>query len=291
MIIRVLFLSILLFIGTNGFSQDRIIGGIAIDGDQAPWQLSIKSRSGSHSCGAVLIDKRVALTAGHCVWSSRPGDIRIYGATKTAKLSSLKALPILKEIILHPKFRRETFTAHDLAILIFRSDVTFSKYIQPIDLIQDGLGLTMKDDFPSLTNYFWSTSGWGMTVPPNLIPMPSESLMQTLQRPIATSDGNSLFEADTQAYLLEKYEIGEKTINRIVSHGAMTLLAEGPNQIAGTCSGDSGGPLVLILGDQPILAGISSYTAGGKKQCLGVSVYTNIQAYSDWITEQTRARL
>ncbi|MEM7646154.1 MAG: trypsin-like serine protease, partial [Pseudomonadota bacterium] len=62
-----LILLISVFVSFNLMAQDRIIGGQKITGDQVPWQLSLKSRFGSHFCGAALIEKDVLLTAAHCV--------------------------------------------------------------------------------------------------------------------------------------------------------------------------------------------------------------------------------
>ena len=151
------------------------------------------------------------------------------------------------------------------------------------------MDVKMDQDFHTMNMNTWMTSGWGMTTPPNLIQTPSEELMSTVQKPIASSNV-SLDDPDIQKYLLENYEIGEKTIARIKSFDSRTLVADGINGIAGTCSGDSGGPFVTYIDGKEYLAGVSSYTAGGEKQCLGVSVYTNVQAYSDWITDEINKR-
>ncbi len=275
-------LFLLFFFVQTGTASDRIINGYQITGREAPWQLSLESRFGSHFCGAVLVAKNVALTAAHCVWTSSPSDLSVNGASSSGALNATQKVAGVKDIVIHPKFERKNFTAHDLAILVLTRDVKTSQTVGVIDLPRASFSYTLDQDFHAMTGVRFVTSGWGMTTPPNLLENPSDQLMAIEQYPIASSN-ISLLLPSVKQHLRDHYDIGDRTIERIQSFDAMTLVAEGENQLGGTCSADSGGPLVMIENGTATLVGLSSYTAGGEKKCLGVSVYSNVQAYLPWI--------
>jgi secreted trypsin-like serine protease len=60
----------------------------------------------------------------------------------------------------------------------------------------------------------------------------------------------------------------------------------------GSCSGDSGGPAYLLVGNQPLLWGITSRgdsTERGRDLCNHDGIYTNAAAYLDWIAKNSAA--
>ena len=279
---KYLLVLISLSLSVQVLANDRIIGGKPIQGKRAPWQVSLKSKFGSHFCGAVLIEKDVLLTAAHCVWTDGPNEVFVYGNSAKGSLSGLTRLPSVKEIEVHPDFERKHFTAHDIAILILHSEIKENENLKPISIIDSHFPIKVDAEFHKMADTTFTVSGWGMTTPPNILQEPSEQLMATQQRPVASSN-ISLLDPDIQKYLKQTYDIGENTIKRIHSRNSRTLLAEGIDKIAGSCSGDSGGPFVASINGEDHLIGVSSYTSGGEKRCLGVSVYTNVQAYAPWI--------
>ncbi|MBY0386326.1 serine protease [bacterium] len=267
------------------FAGERVIGGAAITGDQAPWQLSLQSKSGTHFCGAALIREDVLLTAAHCVWTDDASTVRIKGKSSPGKLKELSSLPGIKDIIVHPDFDPNDVVAHDLAVILLSSKITTTNTLKPIAIPGANFPYTLDKEFHNLFDIDLVVSGWGMTTPPNLLQEPSEQLMAANLKAVASSN-ISLLDPKIQKYLIDTYEINEKTIDRLHSLNSRTLFAEGRSSIGGPCAGDSGGPLVMNLPSGPVLIGISSYTAGGKKQCLGFGAFTNLQAYADWIALQ-----
>lgn len=267
------------------FAGERVIGGAAITGDQAPWQLSLQTKSGTHFCGAVLIREDVVLTAAHCVWTDDASTVRIKGKSSPGKLKELSSLPGIKDIIVHPDFDPNDVVAHDLAVILLNSKISATSILKPIGIPDMNFPYTLDKDFHNLYDLNLVVSGWGMTTPPNLLQEPSEQLMAGHLKAMASSN-ISLLDPKIQKYLIDNYELNEKTIQRLHSLNSRTLLAEGRSSIGGPCAGDSGGPLVMNLPSGPVLIGISSYTAGGKKQCLGFGAFTNLQVYSDWIVAQ-----
>ncbi|XP_009081510.1 PREDICTED: transmembrane protease serine 12-like, partial [Acanthisitta chloris] len=82
----------------------------------------------------------------------------------------------IKKIIVHPKFRRETFE-NDLAMFELRSAVRSSHYIQPICLPSAQLAEHLEN------SSICSITGWGRTAekgdtPPGLQPCSSLHLVQ-----------------------------------------------------------------------------------------------------------------
>jgi trypsin len=277
-ILFIMTLSICLY----GRAQERIIGGTAIAGDLAPWQLSIQSRSGTHFCGAVLIREDALLTAAHCVWSDDSSSISLKGKSPTGKLKELSSLPGIKKIFIHPEFDQSDVVAHDIAIITLTSKISSTNNLKPIALADENFPHKLDQEFHLLDKMDLSASGWGMTTPPNLLQDPSEQLFSVQLKALASSN-ISILDPLIREYLINTYEFNEKTLLRIQSRDSRTLLAEGRTAVGGTCAGDSGGPLVVRSGAEVLLIGISSYTAGGSKQCLGVGVFTNVQFYSAWI--------
>ena len=59
----------------------------------------------------------------------------------------------------------------------------------------------------------------------------------------------------------------------------------------GSCHGDSGGPAYVTIGGAQYLTGLTSradQATDPKGQCIGLTVYTNVQAYLTWISDSIR---
>lgn len=56
--------------------KPKIVGGKEVGANMFPWQVGL-FRSGKLYCGASIITNRFLLTAGHCVSSFEPSDIRV----------------------------------------------------------------------------------------------------------------------------------------------------------------------------------------------------------------------
>jgi trypsin len=287
-LMRILSILFVLILPLKLHAQERVIGGLAISGADAPWQLSLQSRSGTHFCGAVLIREDVLLTAAHCVWSDDSSSFSVKGQSPKGMLKELKRLSGVKEIVVHPDFDPNDVVAHDLALIQLTSPIAVSSSLKPIAWADETFPHQMDQEFHQLFDIDFVVSGWGMTTPPNLLQAPSEQLMAASLKAVASSNV-SLFDPQIRKYLEETYDLNEKTFQRIQSRDSRTLIVEGRNAIGGPCSGDSGGPLVQQSPRGSVLVGISSYTAGGAKQCLGVGVFTNVQAYAAWIHQQMRS--
>jgi secreted trypsin-like serine protease len=51
----------------GGLTSALIVKGMNAEPREFPWQVSLQSKSGSHRCGASILNKRFILTAAHCI--------------------------------------------------------------------------------------------------------------------------------------------------------------------------------------------------------------------------------
>ncbi|GAA2331918.1 serine protease [Saccharopolyspora halophila] len=70
--------------------------------------------------------------------------------------------------------------------------------------------------------------------------------------------------------------------------GAGEICTDNPNGDSGACYGDSGGPQIKGSEGNWELIGATSRTGNGDPTCAtGPSIYTDVTAYTDWITQNT----
>lgn len=262
----------------------KIIDGVATDNTEFPWQVSIQTSRHSHLCGGALITPWHILTAAHCLSDTDRKKYKIKGASSDGTIRRLKDLGRIARIEIHPNFDPGHVIAHDIALITLQKPIRISHEAQPILLPHLGFrDLPISIDFSHMLDAM-TLSGWGMTTPPNRLPIPSSQLMKGEFRPVASSINDSNDQA-IRRELIDVFEIEEGTLNYMFSRNADTLILAARSGLTSSCFGDSGGPLILTSsGDQQkYLIGISSYVAGSSGPCRSVSVMTNVQGYMDWI--------
>jgi trypsin len=283
---KAILLFLLLTVVPPSYAQKvKVIGGRDTTNLAHPWQIAIHTRYSGHLCGASLISKRVILTAAHCVDVFGPRDLRIKAASHTGEQRRLRNLPRVREVIIHPGFDPNNLASDDIAVIILRSDVTFSDYLKPIKVITtDSTEELLEHSFRDLPGHMMST-GWGSKETPGRFPIHSEILQEVDVQAIGVTK-TDLLDVVFRDMLIADYNMNNDIINFIQINNSNVLLTTGKVAQTGNCVGDSGGPLVYYEeGKEPLLIGITSYAVGGQEVCKGLAGFTNIQGYQDWLSQ------
>ncbi|OXU22035.1 hypothetical protein TSAR_000681 [Trichomalopsis sarcophagae] len=127
---HVLVLLVAFCVGTClGFAPDnRIVGGKKVKIEEHPYQLTFQ-QSGRHLCGASIISRKWAVTAGHCV-GGRASTYRV-GAGSRHRYNG--TFHNVSEIVRHPEY---DFAAidYDIALIKIDDEFSYGSAVRPIQL-------------------------------------------------------------------------------------------------------------------------------------------------------------
>ncbi|CAL1532856.1 unnamed protein product [Lymnaea stagnalis] len=273
--------------------ESYIAGGGVTPLGKWPWVVSL-SYLKKLQCGAVLIGRRWALTAAHCVidplnlphindlttapfyFTITAGTTLTYynGSSRTAsaqggweETSAHKPQVVrVEKIILHPEAKRMPLAGGydwDMALLELEADVNYTDFVQPLCLPQNNYV------FPPIANCYMS--GWGLLAEPQhnrptqlrdaRMQLWSEQRCSMMKLP-----GDTLISTDS--FLCAGYNFGR------------------PN----ACKGDSGSPLMCLdlLTGQYTLAGILSKGQGrcGARGVQTLSIlFAKVSTSVNWIRD------
>lgn len=138
----------------NGWRiKSRIVGGSSAIEKQFPYQVSLRmKKNDKHFCGAAIIKPYYILTAAHCFFHIPGKTASIYGVVnKTHATDSGNRIELLT-LIMHPDFG-ERSPQPDIALLRTTEAITFSDFVQPINLPTEEY---IKPGSPVII------SGWGL---------------------------------------------------------------------------------------------------------------------------------
>jgi secreted trypsin-like serine protease len=202
----------------------------------------------TYYCAGTIVDANWILTAAACAVPSSQNTPARFISIGTSNLSASRRIAMVERIVLHPSYLPGSHE-NDLALLKVRTD-----------------GIALRFDGPILASQTGAIArvvGWGVT---NLADPPSELLQQ-----IPTQVLDPAVCAGPANYA-DQIRMG--------NFCARSLLKN-----YDACNGFAGAPLILndVLGQQ-YLAGIVSWGEGCPPQRLKPTVYTDVQAYREWIT-------
>ncbi len=237
-----------------GSESSPIVGGTAIDIEQAPWQISLR-RFGDHFCGGSVLSEEWVITAAHCVEDGVSGVTVVAGASLRTAIG--QEVSIVGGAIA-PGFRSPP-SGRDVAVLrvsppLFLDGVS-TRAITPMSPREAAAGFTDPGVTASVTG--WGTLRSGGSSPTRL---------QSVSVPIvALSDAE-------RAY-------GPLTADQLPA-GASSGGRD-------SCQGDSGGPLVVAgPSGAPRLAGVVSWGEGcGSPGFPGL--YARVASFATFIADTT----
>ncbi|KAJ8396209.1 hypothetical protein AAFF_G00020760 [Aldrovandia affinis] len=229
----------------------RIVGGCESKPHSWPWQVSLRTSTHLHFCGATLIKPQWVLTAAHCMErSTRPGAYKVYlGIHKEAATEPSKQIRDLDKIILGP-------TGTDIALLKLDRPAIINDMVLPACLPE-------KDYIvPSGTECY--VTGWGETQGTG-----GEGILKETGFPVIENKV-----CNRPAYLS----------GRVKEHEMCAGNIEGGTD---SCQGDSGGPLVCYTKNTFILQGVTSWGLGCANP-MKPGVYARVSKFVDWIDEKIK---
>ncbi|PIK33411.1 trypsin-like serine protease [Apostichopus japonicus] len=241
-------------------SFSRIVGGVAAQPGEWPWQVSVRQNIAlynfeGHLCGGTLLNKRWVLSAAHCFdeYFRNESEYKVVlGNHRVNDFDDTQQSINVSEVIVHPYYN--SFTSNnDIALLRLTGDVEFNDYIRPACL--------PSQDWPAGTSV-WIT-GWGEQEV-----FPEDETLQEISVPIistATCNQPDWYDGD----IIE----------------CCMFCAGLPEGGKDSCQGDSGGPVVVEneLGAFEVM-GIVSWGIGCAEPNYP-GVYTRVFAYLSWINE------
>ncbi|KAJ8027140.1 Plasma kallikrein [Holothuria leucospilota] len=231
-----------------------VFGGNNAEPGQFPFIGSLQEKThdnpnGTHICGAVLIDKKWALTAAHCLCPS-PYPSKVFFGDINLKQKS----PSHHEsrVLRAPHKYYDTTLENDIALIAIRDDVKdYNQNVSEVSLA------TSSDEISLYEKCF--VAGWGYT-----------------------SDENYL--SDALQYAEVKLVNSSICKAKWWDFNETVICAQ--NTTSDACKGDSGGPLVCSKKSSTALelVGIVSY---GVNVCMpgNPGVYTRVSAFQEWIAE------
>ncbi|XP_019878703.2 trypsin-7-like [Aethina tumida] len=216
----IMFLHVLLIVGLACLAQvqaeqqipisdHRIVGGVAVNITDYPYQVSLQYRR-NHMCGGSIVGPTWVITAAHCTDRILPNMLGVRVGSSNSK-SGGQTIKV-KKIHQHPNYRRDIID-YDISILELASEISHPN-AKPIPLA-DG-SLKIDSGLPATITGWGTTSEGGSTSP----------YLQMVQVPTIT-----------QEKCKDKYKDSTIT-DRMFCAG----YDEGGKD---SCQGDSGGPLII----------------------------------------------
>jgi len=238
--------------------QDRIVGGIAVNISNYPYQVSLRhvrkdSKFSAHFCGASIIGRRTILTAAHCIYGQKNlPSVQVFVGCERITDTGCKGQAI-ERCKVHEKYNVDTIE-NDIAVCVLKQPLEYSPDIAPIQIAKDS---STKESEVCVV------SGWGTLKEGGRLPEDGE--LRSVEVPI-TSD----------SYCQKRY--GKENIKPSM------ICAGLPQGEKDSCQGDSGGPLKHVKTGE--LWGVVSWGYGCARPAFP-GVYTRVAYYHKWIKANT----
>jgi len=239
--------------------NERVVRGSATQRGFHPWQASIRAKKHGksvHWCGATLISPSTLLTAAHClVGTGYPKGaylVRIGDYRSNVMESSEQEINI-EQMYIHEDFRKGHHMNNDIALVLLKTPVRYSPFIQPACLPSKDTAYT--------AGMNCTISGWGA--------VNSGSSLASFE----LRAGNVPIQPNSVCTMPSVY--GQSITDGMFCAGTLDKGVD-------ACDGDSGGPLICENNGVHTLYGIISWG----QHCGFINkpgVYVKVSQYVDWI--------
>lgn len=242
-------------------SDTKIIGGREADSQHYYAALVLEGRKDAIFCGGSFIDKRVVMTAAHCL-DSLQGKIQVRPGLNKPSVQQDVLLDV-KSIHIHEGWQGSASSGNDIALV----------YLQPYD--EQALGIKIEP------------VAYNKTL--NLVNSEYNKPLKIIGAGQTTSVGNFIEPVLKQAEI--KNVSLSKCRQAFVRMGRPESMVLDANICAGnlvqggvdTCQGDSGGPLTITQANGRLLqVGVVSW-GFGCAQTGKPGLYTRVSSYKDWV--------
>ncbi|XP_055607054.1 chymotrypsin-1-like [Uranotaenia lowii] len=231
----------------------KIVNGTDASIVDYPFMISLRSRTGSHSCGGSILNERWILTAAHCVdYYTTPFQQTVQVGRTDVSPERDDSVYDLEDVVIHPHYSESNSYINDIALLKLRTPLTFSDTVKPVELAKNYEEVSESDLDASLI-------GWGRLETNGALP-------KTLQK--------------VDYYIVPNDECNG--IHRQHIYPSQ-ICAAYPGGGKGQCNGDSGGPL-LHNGKQ---VGIVSWSVKPCTVAPFPGVLTKVSHHLNFINENT----
>ncbi|XP_039492861.1 chymotrypsin-2 [Drosophila santomea] len=229
----------------------RVVNGTDSSVEKYPFVISMRSSSGSHSCGGSIISKQFVMTAAHCTDGRTASSLSVqYGVTQINATGP--NVVRVKKIIQHEDYNPYNNYANDISLLLVEEPFEFDGVtVAPVKLPELAFATPQTD-----AGGEGVLIGWGLNATGGYI----QSTLQEVGLKVYSD------EECTERH-------GGRTDPRYHICGGVD---EGGK---GQCSGDSGGP--LIYNGQQV--GIVSWSIKPCTVAPYPGVYCKVSQYIDWI--------
>ncbi|KAJ3645366.1 hypothetical protein Zmor_023032 [Zophobas morio] len=247
-----------LFVFAHTFPKNgetRIISGEVARAGQFTWQAAIyvTTADGTYFCGGCLIGAQWVLTAGQCVYNAVQFTIRL-GAYDLKVTDPNEVVLSTSLYTIHPDYNPLTLE-NDVGLIQFHMPITFTDYIQKIDMVSIGqVGAT---DLVTV-------SGWGQT---------SDDVAELSN---VLNHVTLVLISNTECQTTYGSQIKDSMVCAVGNY----------NQ--GICIGDTGSPGIKPDGfGNAIHLGIASFVSINGCETAEPSGFTRTDIYRDWILNVT----
>ncbi|XP_065091121.1 chymotrypsin-1-like [Ochlerotatus camptorhynchus] len=245
---------VLIHVAAAAPATSKIVNGTDASINDYPFMISLRSASGSHSCGGSIINKYWILTAAHCVnYYSTPLVQSIQVGRSVISRDVDDSVYLIDDVIIHPYYDAANSYVNDVALIKLKRPLEFNESVQPVKLASKWSELDATDLDVTLI-------GWGLLETDGDLPT-------TLQK--------------VDYFAVPNDQCNEFHSRHIYPSQICAALPEGGK---GQCSGDSGGPLL----NNGIQVGIVSWSVKPCTIAPYPGVLTKVSYFLDFIDENTK---